>query len=193
MAETQATKAAPKAAVSFTVELGDDNNRSITLSCLRQRCRGRWSISTLHARPQGGRDVGQAMSAMPDVPGIRVHVDGRSNSYRLYDPLWDDPSLLDRINNVARRARLSGASVPFAPVEEVTAKADDDLFKTLVDELVRKVKDGQARVVEGKLPTERQIEQLPGRLLNDPLNSGRKPKYRDEVAEWERDLDARAV
>jgi hypothetical protein len=41
-----------------TVEFGDPNNRTITINCLRQRVRGSWSLGKLHARPEGGRDVG---------------------------------------------------------------------------------------------------------------------------------------
>lgn len=169
----------------FIVELGDDSNRTISLDTMRLRLRGDFSLSKLHKRKQGGRDVGQIMQQMPDIPGMRIMVDYHAQKCRIFDPL-ETPEYKDvlvRVNQVAQEAtavKQSGGK--FTPVEAVEHKLDKDKMKTLCLELVRLVEDKQARVVAGELPTEEQLAAMPGRKLFDPWNnSPRKPKYEDDA------------
>lgn len=173
----------PSAITSFTVEFGDDTNRSVIVSTTRQHLRGHWGLAKLYARDGGGPDAGRAMSAMPEIPGIhmRVYSDGRVVTY---DPLEDMPELLDRINRVMRSAAAiwSGQPITFVPRSET--RLDRDHYTTLVEELKRKVESGTARVVTGDWPAK-----LPGRELFDVFSNGRKVKYKDQFEDWANALD----
>lgn len=174
---------------SFTVEFGDLHCRNHTINCFRLRVRGAWSVTRLHQRGIGGRDIGSAMANMPDIPGQRLRVDPRAMRATVFDPLADQPDLLDRINAVAQKARAFWKGVPFKAVPPVELGLTDDLLVTLLMELQRKRDAGNIVVVEGRLPSVETIQKLAGRELYDPWNSGRKPKYADEVEGWSERLD----
>jgi len=175
----------------FTVECGDDNNRTITINTLKLRLRGRWSQTTLHKRETGGRDLGNAMSAMPDIPGICIAVVPSRLKVLIFDPLETNVALTERINSVLSKAasvRTSGRPVTFVPRVEQTL--DADTFKTLVLELAQKIESRSIIVVDGTMPTKQEAESLEGRRLNDPWNSSaRKPKYADQVAAYDSDVE----
>lgn len=172
------------------VEFGDSNNRTITINCLREKVRGRFSISTLHARPEGGRDIGNAMSGMPDIPGLRMEIIASRKKAILFDPLENDEDRLARINAAARRARaiFKGRDITFVRAREI--ELNDDLLKTLLLELWRKQQEHQLTVLDGELPDPEEIAKLPGRELYDPWNNGRKPTYVEQVPEWHDKIDA---
>jgi len=189
MAE-QATATA-KQVREFTVEFGDECNRTITINTLRLRVRGSWSLEALHRRPQGGRDVGAAMQSMPAIPGLRMKVVPRLKRAILYDPLDERPELLDRINKVARTA-LHNAT-PYRPQERVEHNLTDDALKSLLRDL-RMLQDEchALKVVEGELPDHETIAALPGRELYDPWYSGHaQPRFRDDIEAWMRDMERR--
>lgn len=171
---------------AFVVEFGDDNCRTITINTLKLRVRGRFSSSVLHKRPMGGRDMGQAMNRMPDIPGMRLSFDPRTKTCRLYDPLEADKTLLDRVNSAAEGVPAiikSGGRFTFVPASEHDF-SDPDRLKTLLVELLNKVESGSCVVVEGELPTRDQLTKIPGRRLHDPWNSSAtKPRYSDEAEE----------
>ena len=177
----------------FTVEFGDPNNRTCVVNCLRLKVRGSWSLAKLHARPEGGRDVGSAMTAMPDIPGLRMTVLPRDKKAILFDPLEEDSERLRRINSISERARAIFRGAPWTFVDRSEHTLNDDTLKTLVMELVRKVESKCCHVVDGKLPTIEQVEGMPGRLLFDPWNNGRKPTYVDQVEDWQQGLDRQSV
>src|SRR5947209_5555571 len=64
------------------VELGDDRNRTVMWEPEQRACRGRWSRSNL--LPD---EMIEQVMRMPDIPGIRVRVDGRRRRLELFDPL----------------------------------------------------------------------------------------------------------
>lgn len=191
--DTSQTTAAPKAPKieAFTVEFGDNCCRNFTLNTFREgRIRGAWSVQRLHDRPEGGRDLGAAMSGMPAIPGIHLRVEPREMMAYLEDPLQDQPELLARINRVARRAPvLKPRSAEWKPVPTRKLPLNNDTLKTLLHELRRKQEAGQIRVVKGRMPATETIDKLPGREMFDPWNSARKPTYRDEVPAWRKQVE----
>lgn len=177
---------------AFTVEFGDLYCRNHTINCLRLNVRGAWSITRLHQRPIGGRDVGPAMGSMPAIPGQRLRIVPREMRAFLEDPLQDDPDLMARINRVSEHARSTYQGVPYTPVPAIELQLTSDMLVTLLLELHRKLESQCIEVVKGRLPTIEQVSKLPGRELYDPWNNGRKPTYVDEVAGWETRLQAQA-
>lgn len=171
----------------FEVEFGDENNRTIVINCLKLRLRGSFSVAKLHARGQGGRDVGSAMVAMPDIPGLRMIIDPAQGQAFVYDPLENQPEKIKAINNASARARSIRSDVTFVPSQKISLNGDE--LKTLLLEVCSKVEGGSAELVRGELPSRADIESLRGRKLYDPWASGRKPKYTDEVDAWVQRID----
>lgn len=182
----------------FTVEVGDDSNRTITINTLTMRLRGRYSLSNLFSRkdPSGkrmtGRNVGDVMTQMPDIPGIRLEVDPGKSSVRIYDPLEGDKDRCDEINRVLSSAvSIGSSSITFVPEKTVTL--DKDQLKTLCIEVVQHVRENSARVVSGSLPSQSAVNRLPGKKLYDPWSSDHtKPRYEEDVPEWQEQMRRRA-
>jgi hypothetical protein len=174
----------------FTVEFGDLYCRNFTIACLHLRVRGAWSITRLHQRPIGGRDIGSAMSSMPAIPGQRLRIVPKELVAYLEDPLAEDPELLASINKVAQNARSIQRGAPWKAVPTTELRLSNDLLVTLILELHRKLEAGCIEVIAGRLPTIAQVQKIPGRELYDPWNNGRKPMYVDEVAGWQQRLEA---
>lgn len=198
MAEQTTPRAeTPSAAVArlepFTVEFGDNYCRNHVINCLRVRARGAWSVTRLHQREIGGRDIGTGMSTMPAIPGLRLRVVPREMKAYLEDPLTDDPTLMEQINSAIRKNPSVYKGVPYKPVETTTLNLSNDLLVTLLFELHRKLDEEQIVLTKGRLPKTEQINKLPGRELYDPWNNGRKPTYVDQVGEWHERLDSQQV
>lgn len=173
----------------FTVEFGDPRNRSIIIKTIRQEVRGHFSLRKLYEAEQGGRDIGQAMQRVPDIPGLFMTVTPKDGKAVIYDPWEKKPEMWEKLNGVLAGAYAARAG-KFGPVARSEMALSPDQMKTLCVELVKKVDGGQARVVKGTMPTAKQIEAMPGRELFDPMNSGRKPRYVDEVEAWTERLDS---
>lgn len=174
------------------VEFGDDYNRTITLNTIKQPVRGKFSLVNLAKRKEGAADYIGKMAGMPDIPGMRLGLDFRKQKYKLYDPLArpENASLLKQINAVYKKGVSGGAE--FGPVETQMGEMNDDQWKTLLIELVNKKEAKCLRVVDGRLPTIKQIAKMKGRRLADPWNSSKQiPTYHDELPAYAEKLDAR--
>ena len=93
-----------KTSPNFTVELGDDYGRNIHVPLLGETFRGNWSQARLAVRKKtmrdgsiveiGGRSLGDKMSRMPEIPGIRLRIEPRNGKVTIIDPYHDDPEAL---------------------------------------------------------------------------------------------------
>lgn len=177
----------------FTVEFGDVYCRNHTLNTppFQTQVRGAFSLATMARRPEGMRDVGVIGMRIPDLPGQRLSVDPSRKTARLFDPCEEGAgkAALDRYNAVAKEA----PNLPrnYGPVPAVEHKLNDDQLKTLIFEIKQKLEHGNAKLVDGTFPADGDIERLPGREMYDQWNQGRKPRYRDQVEEWEQSAAAR--
>ena len=185
---SEATAPSGNTMAEFTVEFGDKRNRSVIVATLRQEMRGHFSLRKLYETEEGGRDIGPSMQRVPDIPGLFLTVVPKECKAVVYDPWEKKPEMWDKLN-----AALAGAyaarSGKFGPVDRQEMNLTPDQLKTLCFELAKKIEEGSARLVKGSLPTPKQLASLPGRELFDPMNSGRKPRYVDEVEAWEQRLD----
>jgi len=186
---TVATPPQGTTVAEFTVEFGDAKNRSVLIKTIRQTVRGHFSLSKFYSSDQGGRDVGPAMQRTPDIPGLFMCVSPKDSKVVIYDPWEKKQDMWDRLNAALKTAHAARGGI-YGPVERSEMILSQDQIKTLCHELAQKVEGGVARVVKGTIPAAKQITGMPGRLLNDPMNSGRKPRYVDEVEGWEQRLDS---
>jgi hypothetical protein len=175
----------------FEVEFGDNCNRTITIDTFKHKVRGHWALATLFAREGGGRDVGAAMSSMPEHPGIRLTINPKRGECLFHDPLETDAKLLKRVNSVLKRAMLSHQGVTFVP-QVPYKEIDEDTMKTLCLEMLHKQRYGEIHAVtEGRLPTEKELNQMAGERLNDPWSSNpHKPRHAKDYNAWARRMDS---
>ena len=185
---------------SFTVEMGDSLGGRPSLGTLRKAYRGYWSLALMASRRDsngkrvGSREFGEGLSQMPDVPGIHFEVDLDRKTAREYDPLADDP---EKLSEACRALGIGMANPSYKakPWPTITYdKLHQDVYKTLVREVVRLVEANMARVVEGRLPAEAEIDKLPGRYMHDVWNSNsNRPRFEDEVDSYLKNLELAAT
>ena len=170
---------------AFTVEFGDDycHNFIIRTPPFEQTVRGEFSLSRLGRRPEGMRDVGADAMKIPDLAGMRLAVDPRKGTATLFDPLLEGKGAeaLARYNGLAKKVPSLNE---YKALDPVTKQVNQDQLKTLILELRQKRENKQISIVEGEFPNDSEIEAMPGRELFDSMNSGRKPKYKDEFEGW---------
>ena len=174
---------------SFTVEFADNYCRNFTVTTPPLQgidIRGRWDTSRLAQRPQGMRDLGQEAVKIPSpIPGAYLRVDIARGMIRLEDPCETTDAgkaALAQYNKVAKGVPSLREKQPF---EALQYKVDDDQMKTLLLELHRKKESECIVIVEGELPTIKQIENLPGDELYDPSNQGEdKPRYKKDLQKF---------
>lgn len=133
---------------SFTVEMGDDKNRSFIFLPTTITMRGAYYRHNNSPLSFGDNP----MANMPDIPGERITVtyekDGTTASAITFDPLSRDEKLLERVNQVHKAAFGKGIS----PVPSRSYELDQLDFNTWVWHIARLVEKGDARVVEGTIP-----------------------------------------
>lgn len=186
----EATVAARPNLREFTVEFSTPNCGRVTINTLQLVVEGEFSIPKLHARDGGCRNANVDMARMPEIPGCRMKVVPRTKTVTLFDPIENDPKLLARVNDAARRAHLKGDERWAKRMEKVEHKLDDDRFKSLMRDLVQLREGNALKVVDGEMPTMEQVNELPGRVLFDQWNnSPTKPVYADEFQDWARRVD----
>lgn len=179
-----------KVPANFTVEFGDEKNRSFLLRTVRREVRGSFSLRKFYSNEGGGRAVGNAMTRVPDIPGEFLCIKASEGVAIFYDPWEDKPEDWTRLNNALSEALPARTKQGFGPVPRQESKMSVDEMKTLVLEIFQMVEDKQARVVKGRMPDREAIDAMPGHELYDPMNSNaRKPRYVEEVPEWERRIE----
>ena len=168
---------------TFVVEMGDEHGGQIMVSTLSEVFRGRFPVSRMHERPK-------TMGMLDDIPGIYFGINIRASRVSIWDPLEEkrNKDQVDRLNNVMVETKLKGRG-PLRFMERRDTELPADTFKTLVIELMTKVERGTATVVEGRLPTAKDLEAMDGDELYDPVAQSQgysTPKYRKDADAWRR-------
>lgn len=206
MTATQAPAVARGSVPEFTIELGDECNRSWFIIAAMQglRVRGRWSLEALHTRtdpsvgrlgePIGSRDVGEAMQAMPTCPGQHMVISPSKLTVEVKESSRGDDALWRRINVAARKGKVNISDMDLAPMaKDVTHKLDKHQMKSLLREILMMHEEKQCvTVVKGRLPRKDEVEGMAGDFLFDPMNTGgSKPRFRKDYEAWREKVDRR--
>lgn len=181
----------------FTVEFADDWCRNFTITTpplAGLDIRGRWDTARMARRQWPGdrrrvgmRDFGTDGNKIPSpIPGLMLAVDVRRKKVRLFDPLVESKegkAILDDYNEIIKSIpALKQGDSKIVGIEAVEYDLTDDQMKTLLLELLRKKDSKCIDMIEGDLPTAKQIEQLDGDELYDPSNvSDDKPYYKKDL------------
>lgn len=179
------------AIAAFGIKADHHRNSDLLLQGI-PGCRLRSTIKASRAarNPETGeewvpQDQARHLGILPEIPGMELHVNPKSLTYKVYDPLTDNKELCERIVK-----RLSAASfnapqeIRGVPTKE--ASLDKDRMKTLLREMIWLVDAGDAHVCRGVMPTLEQVEQSPGRFLLNPGStlSNTQPRFECDWDSW---------
>lgn len=134
-------------------------------------------------------DQSRHLGALPEIPGMVIHVDPENLTVKITDPLYRDDDFLER---VSKRFAATTGMVPKRlkgnPPHEETI--DADRMKTLCRELINIVKSGHGKWERGPTPDIEDVNELPGEYLLNPgsLFENQQPRYEKDYDEWKRTL-----
>lgn len=181
----------------FTVEFADDWCRNFTITSpplAGQDIRGRWDTARMARRKWDGdkrrvgtRDFGTAGNRLPSpIPGAMLAVNIRRKKIRLFDPLMESQEgkdILKDYNEVIKDIpALRNGNSEIVGFDAIEYDVTDDQLKTLLIELLRKKDSKCIDLIDGELPTAKQIDSLDGHELYDPSNnSDDKPYYKKDL------------
>lgn len=182
----------------FTVEVSTHNSGSWHSIVLGETYRGKWSRHKLGTL---ANSINIEMSAMPDIPGIRLKITPKTSKVEIFDPLEDQEELRKRIADTMKKSMLGiNANAKIEAVKRSEKTLDADTFKTFVLEIYRSFHkiNPVLELVSGEMPSEDDIDALPGRELYDVRSPFRKgmPKYvgdEDRIATLLRLLEEKGV
>jgi len=121
-----------------------------------------------------------------NIPGMQLVVDTVKGTYSITDPLTDDEDMCEKIKKALNRQGLYRTDTKIRGVPDSGGKLGPDHMKTLVREMCRLVNSGEAVVIRGVLPTEDDLENMPGEFLTNPVNMGGwvQPRYERDIPSW---------
>lgn len=144
-------------------EFGGSQNQQFFLRCFDATVRGRWSKANEVGTPNERVNVG----ALPEIPGIRVRLDGKARRMSTEDPLGfpENANVLRTCNAVLQNTKIFNGKegVPWEPMVKDGLTATE--IKTYLWELANYAWDGKAKVVHGELPSREEILAMDGQLV----------------------------
>lgn len=163
-----------------TIEISCPRNRSLVFQPTKTILRGRWRRSELFGNELGS----EGMDRLPDpIPGLRITLDGRRKTARIFDPLEGEPELLKRVSDAIYAMESIRHKVTFEKAVERKDMNETDI-KTWLHWMRRALDQNFAFVVSGSLPTEEQIKALPGKTRCCAFSNDRKGrKFKEETEE----------
>jgi hypothetical protein len=173
----------------YTIEIATANSNNVLWPMTRQLLRGRWSRSVLV-----GVHAGPALQQMPDIPGLRLSVNLRTRTTRIFDPLGlpENASLLREVK-IRYKELMGQEGRPEDDVKNEWPASDrdrgegDSMLKGWLFWMKRLVQAKEAVEIGAPLPSFEQIEKLPGKTLVKPFdNSATTWKYAEEPSKEEK-------
>ena len=166
---TVATHPRTRKNYKFTIEVGDDKGRNPLFGPAHQQLRGRWSRELMIGTISGK----QALSKMPDVPGLYIEVNTEKKAARIYDPLAEpkNKKLLDTVTPLFKEI-VGEDGRPWEPI--IRTSMTETELKTWTYYCWRMVNDNNpcARLIDGELPeTIEDVLELPGQTRIEHFNT----------------------
>lgn len=179
-----------------TIEIAGQNNEQYIWPVTQTALRGRWSASKVAKHDKS--TALKALSEIEHIPGLQVWIDTRAKTCGIYDPLGVNEKgepvsdVGQRIWRHIERVQQQNSTVftktaPWEPV--VQTDLTNDQLKEWTYWMARAVEGRHAIYADGsqQLPPISDIVKLPGRIKNEPFNSGTKghdiPVFQFEVAD----------
>lgn len=167
----------------LVVELNGSLNQNFLFKPLMENLRGRWMVSRVKLGDTG------ALSGMPDLPGQHICVDVKQKSLRVVDPLDfpENEQLLAKANGILEAKNVGRGKM--RPRDEINKNnLNDNAMKGLLWQLLELYDTGKLTVVQGTMPTRKQVLEMPGKLqLRYATSNQKTDKFcsGEELAELE--------
>ncbi len=169
---------------SFTIEADHPRNSDLML----QSVVGCVLRSALTGMREGlGLDYSQAIASFPKTPGMQLQVNPSSLSYRIFDPLTEDPDKCEQIRKwILAKHAVKSRNMKVVGVKTSSGKLDPHRMKTLVRECRNLLNLGHAKIVKGVVPDLETIALMPGKFLLNPgaTVQNMQPTFEDDWNEW---------
>lgn len=172
-------------ASELVVEFNGNLNQNFLFKPLMETLRGRWMISRVRYGDTGN------LSSMPDIPGQYLCVDVKGKSFRVVDPLSfeENEPILRKANGILEQKNI-GRGKSRARDEIKKENQTDSEIKSLLWQVLELADTGKLTVIQGTLPTRKQVLDMPGGLKIRYATTNQKTKKFVEGEEL-RDLEER--
>jgi len=177
----------------ITIEIAGPQNDNYMWPVTQEALRGRWRAAVVahHDKSDGLK----AVCALESIPGLHVWIDTRAKECGICDPLGMDEKG-EPVSDEGRRKFKQWETIqrehqtqlskmaPWEPQAFSSDRCNKDFMKEWLFCMRRAIDAGYAIYVDGsqQLPPIEEIVKLPGRITNEPFNSGTKgndiPRFR---------------
>mgnify|MGYP001560780249 CR=1 FL=1 len=181
----------------FGVEADDPRFRDLKLDCIAGGYL-RSAISGMkgHVNNKGDDvvplDQVRHLAGLPRIPGMQLHVNPRDLAWTIIDPLEGDLPLRERLTKWLKEHNQFSGDGTIRGVPKQTGTLDVHLMKSLVREMLQRIRQGEMRVIKGDPPTWEEMERMPGYLLLNPgMPAGltTQPTYEKDFDNWKANLE----
>lgn len=190
-------KRMPASVLPFEIEADHPRNSDLMIKTIGVRLRS--SIKATKEvidRVDGERVLSEAPAGMivglpRNLSGMRLKVDPGARTFEVTDPLRDEPEVMDKIKKCMVRQSGYSDSSKMKGLKPAEGTLSSDMMKSLIRELYHIIRAGKAKMVVGKAPSRKEIDELPGNYLTNPRNIGKwkQPKYEKDIEAWEQTLN----
>lgn len=167
----------------LVAEFNGPLNQNFLFKPLMEILRGRWMVRRVKLADTG------KLSAMPDLPGQYIAIDVKAKTYRVVDPLGfpENEDVLQAANAIRDATNIGGGKAKPRP-EIVKQNVKDSDMKSLLWQVLELFESGDLTVVQGTMPSRKQVLEMPGALK---LRYATMNQKTDKMATEEelRDLD----
>ena len=181
---------AVKYPAALTIEVDAPRNRNPISNVLHIRLRSAMDVSkpvVANAGTPRAPAMNGQWAGLPKLPGMQMTLDPKTRKWLIHDPLTDkrNEALCEQAGRVMRSALCWGEG-PLRGVPDQEGTLDAHKAKTLLKEMRDLVESEYAKVTKGKLPTDEDLDRMPGHLLYDPAAITRVagPEFKKDFADW---------
>lgn len=186
------TATEPKVVVApFAIVADHPRNCDLLIQCIPGcRLRSRiTSMRTVKDAKTGDQmipvDQARSLAMLPEIPGMELHVNPAKLTYVIFDPLDKDEELCEKIRRQLTTASAIRVDSKLKGVKAQEGVLDVHRMKSLVREMAFIVNSGEAKLAKGSLPSEEDIDCMPGNFL---LNPG--SRVQNQQPQFEKDWDS---
>ena len=160
----------------LVAEFNGNLNQTFLFKPLMETLRGRWMVSRVRLGDTG------ALSGMPDIPGQMIAIDVKNKSYRVVDPLGfeENEQVLHKANSITEAKNIGRGKM--RPRDEINkSNLSDSAVKSLLWQLLELFDGNKVTIVQGTVPTRKQVLEMPGKLqLRYATTNQKTPKFAED-------------
>ncbi len=175
----------------FTLEADHPRNADLILQSipgcrLRTKIMASRTVKTKNGTDVIPKDQARHLGSLPQLPGMLIAVDPKTCSYTITDPMYGDEKLCRQLQAALRADERRVWDERIDGVPPLTGTLDVHRMKTLCRELMHIVQNGHGRIVKGSCPDIEDIEDLPGKFLQNPGSRvpNSQPMYEEDMDEY---------